>query len=96
MDLLAGDGADLAAAVGHGDGQAAGNQAGAALLLKLEPQFAATTLHAELPTVESLGAQWEGYLSGQDLTGLDRDRLVRTGHAYLAQAIEDEGEEAQC
>ena len=38
------------------------------------------TMHAELPTVEGLGGQWEGYLAGQDLTGLDRDRLVKAGH----------------
>ncbi len=60
----------------------------AALLLKLEPQFASTTLLAELPSVESLGARWEGYLVGQDLTGLDRDRLSRLGHEYLQRAVE--------
>jgi DNA repair exonuclease SbcCD nuclease subunit len=73
------------------DLQAVRDTAAAGLLLKLEPQFAATTLHAELPTVEGLGAQWEGYLGGQDLTGLDRDRLVRTGAEYIQAAIEDAG-----
>lgn len=73
------------------DMQAVRDAAGDALLLKLEPQFAATTLHAELPTVEGLGAQWEGYLGGQDLTGLDRDRVVRLGHEYIQAAIEEAG-----
>jgi len=59
-----------------------------ALLLKLEPQFASTTLHAELPSVETLGGQWDGYVAGQDLTGLDRPRIVDMGHRYLQDAIE--------
>lgn len=65
--------------------------AGAALLLKLEPQYTSTTMHAELPTIEGLGAQWEGYLGGQDVTGLDRNRLARTGHEYIQAAIEAAG-----
>lgn len=59
-----------------------------ALYLKIEPEFAATTLAAELPSMETLGAQWEGYLDGQDLTGLDRPRLRDMGHRYLLDAIE--------
>jgi hypothetical protein len=58
-----------------------------ALALKLEPQFVATTMHAELPKVTTLGAQWDGYIGGQDLTGLDRDRIRSLGHDYLDQAI---------
>ena len=65
--------------------------AGAGLLLKLEPQFASTTLLAELPSVETLGGQWDGYLGGQDLTGLDRERLSRLGHEYLQRAVEAAG-----
>jgi DNA repair exonuclease SbcCD nuclease subunit len=57
------------------------------LHLKLEPLFVSSTLHAELPTVTSLGAQWDGYLTGQDLTGLDRDRIQGLGHEYLDRAI---------
>lgn len=63
----------------------------AGLLLKLEPQFTATTMHAELPSVETLGGQWDGYLAGQDVTGLDRDRLSRLGHEYLQAAVEAAG-----
>jgi exonuclease SbcD len=66
--------------------------AGAALLLKLEPQFLATTMHVELPTMTNLSGQWDGYLDGQDLTGLDRDRIRRLGHEYIGSAIESAGE----
>ena len=61
--------------------------AGAALHLKLEPSFVAAAMHAELPTVNGLGAQWDGYVAGQDLTGLDRDRVRLLGHEYLDGAI---------
>ena len=60
--------------------------------LKLEPQFVATTMHAELPTMANLGGQWDGYLDGQDLTGLDRDRVRRLGHDYIERAIEAAGD----
>lgn len=69
------------------DMQAVRDAAAAALALKLEPQFVSTTMHAELPTVTTLGGQWDGYLEGQDLTGLDRDRVRDLGHDYLDQAI---------
>lgn len=59
----------------------------AALHLKLEPSFIAGALHAELPTVTGLGAQWDRYVAGQDLTGLDRDRVRLLGHEYLDRAI---------
>ncbi len=57
------------------------------LHLKLEPSFVAAAMHAELPTVSGLGAQWDSYVGGQDLTGLDRDRVRRLGHEYLDRAI---------
>jgi DNA repair exonuclease SbcCD nuclease subunit len=58
-----------------------------ALHLKLEPSFVAGAMHAELPTVTGLGAQWDSYVAGQDLTGLDRERVRRLGHEYLDGAI---------
>jgi predicted phosphodiesterase len=61
--------------------------AAAALHLKLEPSFVDGAMHAELPTVSGLGAQWDGYVAGQDLTGLDRDRVRLLGHEYLDRAI---------
>ncbi|HLI23918.1 MAG TPA: metallophosphoesterase, partial [Acidimicrobiales bacterium] len=65
--------------------------AGAALHLKLEPQFAATAAAADLPSLDSLGAQWDNFVAGQDLTGLDRDRLRRMGHDYIDAAVEAAG-----
>jgi hypothetical protein len=76
------------------DLQAVRAAAGAALLLKLEPQFLATALPAHLPTINDLGGQWDGYLTGQDLTGLDRDRVRRLGHDYIGSAIEAAGDVA--
>jgi DNA repair exonuclease SbcCD nuclease subunit len=76
------------------DLQAVRDAARAALLLKLEPQFLATAVHANLPTIADLGAQWDGYLAGQDLTGLDRDRVRSLGHEYIGSAVEAAGEVA--
>ena len=73
------------------DHHAVRDAARAGLHLKVEPVFVKTALHAELPTVSSLGAQWDGYLTGQDLTGLDRDRIRGLGHEYLGRAISDGG-----
>jgi DNA repair exonuclease SbcCD nuclease subunit len=66
----------------------------AALLLKLEPQFLARTTPASLPTINDLGAQWDGYLQDQDLTGLDRELVRRLGHDYIVSAIEAAGDAA--
>jgi hypothetical protein len=74
------------------DTQAVRDAAGAALLLKLEPQFLATTMHAELPSISNLTGQWDGYLEGQDLTGLDRHRIEDLGHDYIGAAIEAAGD----
>ena len=73
------------------DRQAIRDAAAAALLLKLEPQFVSTTMHTELPTMTTLGGQWDRYLEGQDLTGLDRERVRRLGHDYIGTAIEAAG-----
>lgn len=69
------------------DHHAIRDAARACLHLKLEPTFVAGALRAELPTVSGLGAQWEGYVEHQDLTGLDRDRIRLLGHEYLDGAI---------
>jgi DNA repair exonuclease SbcCD nuclease subunit len=74
------------------DRQAVREAAQAALLLKLEPQFLTTTVPAHIPTIADLGAQWDGYLEGQDLTGLDRTRVRRLGHDYIGSAIEAAGD----
>jgi len=62
--------------------------AAAALQLKLEPSFTDSATLVALPDLGSMPAQWERYLDGQDLTGFDRERLLRLGHEYLSQAVE--------
>ena len=51
-------------------------------------------MHAELPTMTNLSGQWDGYVEGQDLTGLERDRVRQLGHDYIGSAIEAAGEPA--
>jgi DNA repair exonuclease SbcCD nuclease subunit len=68
----------------------------AGLHLKLEPVFLTTTSRTELPTMTSLQSQWEGYVTGQDLTGLDRDRVRTLGHEYLDRAIVGPAAGSQC
>jgi len=65
--------------------------ASAALDLRLEPQFVDVSFPAELPRVETLGGQWESWLSHQDLTGVDRERVRDMGLTYLQEAIESAG-----
>jgi DNA repair exonuclease SbcCD nuclease subunit len=73
------------------DLQAVRDAAGRALYLKLEPQFVSVATTGELPSVETIGGQWDGYLANQDLAGLDRDRIRTLGHDYLRDAIEAAG-----
>lgn len=73
------------------DQSAVRDASSAALHLKLEPQFLSATLDVELPTMTTLGARWDGYLDGQDLTGLDRDRVRRLGHQYIESSVETAG-----
>ncbi|MHB1928940.1 MAG: metallophosphoesterase family protein [Acidimicrobiales bacterium] len=73
------------------DLQAVRDAASAALHLKLEPQFVSVAVQAALPTVDTIGGQWDGYLAGQDLHGLDRDRIRGLGHRYLEGAVEASG-----
>jgi DNA repair exonuclease SbcCD nuclease subunit len=69
------------------DHHAIRDAASAGLHLKLEPTYLAAAVPAELPTVAGLGAQWDGYLEGQDLTGLDRQQIRLLGHEYLDRAV---------
>ena len=73
------------------DRQAVREAAGAALHLDLQPEFQDLAVPAELPSVETLGGQWESWLTHQDLTGLDRARVRDLGHRYLQAAIEAAG-----
>jgi DNA repair exonuclease SbcCD nuclease subunit len=69
------------------DHHAIRDAAAGGLHLKLEPAYMAAAVPAALPTVTTLGAQWDGYVGGQDLTGLDRERVRLLGHQYLDQAV---------
>jgi hypothetical protein len=73
------------------DLQAVRAAAAQALYLKLEPQFVSVATTSELPSVDTIGGQWDGYLANQDLVGLDRDRVRNLGHDYLRDAIEAAG-----
>jgi DNA repair exonuclease SbcCD nuclease subunit len=57
------------------DLQAVRDAARHALYLKLEPQFMSVATTSELPSVETIGGQWDGYL----------------GHDYLRNAVEAAG-----
>jgi len=63
----------------------------AALHLKVEPTFADVVGPGALPDLDALPAQWSAYLTDQDLTGYDRDRVRELGHVYLARAVEEAG-----
>ena len=63
----------------------------AALHLKLEPRFAGTTVHVELPEMDGMPARWDRYLLDQDLTGYDRARIAALGQDYLSRAVEAGG-----
>ncbi len=60
----------------------------AALHLKLEPRFSATTVFVDLPDLDTMPARWGRYLDDQDLTGYDRSRITGLGEQYLSNAVE--------
>lgn len=64
----------------------------AALHFKLEPSFMHAASRVELPDLESMGVRWDSYVDGQDLTGLDRDRVRELGRGYLDRAVEEAGD----
>jgi len=70
------------------DRQAVREAAGAALDLRLEPQFQRVALPAELPSVETLTGQWSSWLRRQDLTGFERERVSELGTRYIEDAVE--------
>jgi len=64
--------------------------AGNALLLKVEPTFAATTSQVELPDLDAMPSRWARYVNDQaDLVGYDRDRIRDLGSNYLSRAVEE-------
>jgi DNA repair exonuclease SbcCD nuclease subunit len=73
------------------DRQLVREAAGTALDLRLEPQFLDVAVPAELPRVETLGGQWDSWLTQQDLTGFDRERVRELGRHYIEDAVEAAG-----
>jgi exonuclease SbcD len=69
------------------DHHAVRDASSAGLHLKLEPTYTAATMHSDLPSVNGLAAQWDEFVRGQDLAGLDRDRVRELGRGYLDRAI---------
>ncbi len=63
--------------------------AAGALHFKLEPSFLTAAARVELPALDAMPARWDAYVAGQDLTGLDRERVRDLGRHYLAQAVEE-------
>jgi hypothetical protein len=58
-----------------------------ALHVQVEPDYAAGALPVQADaTIGRLEAEWDGYVEGQDLTGLDRDRVRDTGRRFLQEA----------
>jgi DNA repair exonuclease SbcCD nuclease subunit len=70
------------------DHHAVHEAAKAALVLRVEPQFAGVANSVQLPELTTLQARWNAYLDGQDLVGFDRGRIRSLGHAYLDRAVE--------
>ena len=68
--------------------EAVRDAAKAALHFKLEPQFVGIEMKVELPELDSMPARWERYITEQDLTGFDRNRIRDLGREYLARAVE--------
>lgn len=59
----------------------------AALWVQLEPDFGAGALPVQgAPTIGSLEQEWIAYVERQDLTGLERDRVVSLGGRFLEEA----------
>jgi DNA repair exonuclease SbcCD nuclease subunit len=58
-----------------------------AIHVQAEPDYALGALPVQGgPTIGRLEAEWDTYVEGQDLAGLDRDRVRDTGRRYLEQA----------
>jgi hypothetical protein len=58
-----------------------------ALHVQVEPDYALGSLPVQAePTIGRLEVEWDGYVEGQDLTGLDRERVGDTGRRFLEEA----------
>jgi len=58
-----------------------------ALHVQVEPDYALGALPVQADaTIGRLEAEWDGYVEGQDLAGLDRERVRDTGRRFLEAA----------
>jgi DNA repair exonuclease SbcCD nuclease subunit len=58
-----------------------------ALHVQMEPDYALGALPVQADaTIGGLEAEWDGYVEGQDLAGLDRERVRDTGRRFLEAA----------
>jgi DNA repair exonuclease SbcCD nuclease subunit len=58
-----------------------------AVHVQVEPGYGAAALAVQgAPEIGRLETEWDGYVDGQDLAGLDRDRVRATGRRYLEEA----------
>ena len=58
-----------------------------AVHVQVEPVYGAAALAVQgAPEIGRLETEWDGYVEGQDLAGLDRDRVRVTGRRYLEEA----------
>jgi DNA repair exonuclease SbcCD nuclease subunit len=58
-----------------------------AVHVQVEPVYGAAALAVQGgPEIGRLETEWDAYVEGQDLAGLDRDRVRVTGRRYLEQA----------
>lgn len=62
-----------------------------ALHCKLEPTFVGASDRVELPELQTIPAQWSRFVSAQDLTGYDRERVERIGRDQITRAVESAG-----
>ena len=63
-----------------------------ALHVQVEPDYALGALPVQADaTIGGLEAEWDGYVEGQDLAGLNRERVRDTGRRFL-EAAQAEGE----
>ena len=63
-----------------------------ALHVQVEPDYAPGALPVQADsTIGGLEAEWDGYVEGQDLAGLDRDRVRDTGRRFLEAAQAESG-----
>jgi DNA repair protein SbcD/Mre11 len=58
-----------------------------AVHVQVEPVYGAAALAVQgAPEIGRLETEWDGYVEGQDLAGLDRERVRVTGRRYLEEA----------